>query len=200
MPVNVLLSTAYLPPAEYLSVINNATIVTIEKEESYHKQTYRNRCRILTANGVMNLTVPVMKSSINNTPVKDITIDYSKRWQQVHLRAMIAAYNSSPFFQYYFDDFEKIILKNYKYLLDLNEKLLVLIIDILKINVQLTFSSSFSPPDNGENDFRYRITPRIIPAYEIKKYSQVFSQGDFMPGLSIIDLIFNMGPDSKSHL
>lgn len=200
MPGNILLSTSYLPPVEYLSLIYRADKVTIEKEESYLKQTYRNRCRILTAGGIMNLTVPVMKGDQKNPATKDITIDYTKRWQQVHLRAMISSYNSSPYFQYYFEEFEKIIIKPYKYLIDLNNDLLALILKILDINRTITFSTVFEPLNLHVNDYRYNIAPKSLYSYNGKMYYQVFAKEGFVPRLSIIDLIYNMGPGSTELL
>jgi hypothetical protein len=120
MPGNLLLSTAYLPPAEYFARIANASEALIEKEENYLKQSYRNRCYILSPSGQQPLSVPVYLGSLHKTPVKDIRIDYSKRWQQVHLGALVSSYNSSPFFLFYFETIEKIILSNHKFLLDLN--------------------------------------------------------------------------------
>jgi hypothetical protein len=120
MEEKILVSTAYLPPVEYFSVISGADNILIEREENYIKQTYRNRCYILSAHGPQLLSVPVYLGSLHKTGIKDIRIDYSKRWQQVHLRAMTASYNSSPYFEFYFENFEKIILKNKNFLLDLN--------------------------------------------------------------------------------
>ncbi|MCX6255506.1 MAG: WbqC family protein [Bacteroidia bacterium] len=120
MAAKILVSTAYLPPVEYFSLILRADEIFIEREENYLKQTYRNRCKILSAHGPQILSVPVYLGSLHKIPIKDIRIDYSKRWQQVHLRAMTASYNSSPFFEFYFENIEKIISKNHEFLLDLN--------------------------------------------------------------------------------
>ena len=103
MAGKLLLSTAYLPPAFYFRLIRDAETVFIEGEENYIKQTYRNRCRILSTGGVLNLTVPVTKGGKLKIKVKDIRIDWSKRWQQVHLGAITSAYGRSPFFMYYSD-------------------------------------------------------------------------------------------------
>ena len=129
MAGKILVSTAYLPPVEYFSLIHNADEVLIEREENYLKQTYRNRCYILSAHGPQVLSVPVYLGSFHKTPVKDIRIDYSKRWQQVHLRAMTASYRSSPFFEFYFEEIEKIISKNHEFLIDLNTELTEVILE-----------------------------------------------------------------------
>jgi len=200
MPGEILLSTAYLPPAEYFSLIKNAGDVFIEQEENYIKQTHRNRCKILASTGILVLTVPVMKGNLLKVQVKNITIDYSKRWQQVHIRALTSSYNRSPYFQFYFEDIEKIVLKNHKFLLDLNDELLFKCLEILKVNKCILHTSSFNPDSGTNNDFRNRISPKEISGYQSRPYIQVFSSDGFEPGLSILDLIFNMGPESLGYI
>jgi len=197
----LLISTAYLPPVEYFCFIRSAEEIIIEREENYHKQTYRNRCNILTASGKLTLTVPVYLGSLHKTPIKDIRIDYSKRWQQVHLRAIIAAYRSSPFFEFYFEELEKIILENHEFLLDLNTELTEVIMKITGIVIPVSFTSAFTPVGTDDFDLRYSVTPKKKPGIIFKPYTQVFNPySRFESGLSIIDLIFNMGPDSSNYL
>jgi hypothetical protein len=201
MSCKILISTAYLPPAEYFSLINGADEVLIEREENYVKQTYRNRCCILTAHGIQTLTVPVYLGSLHKTPVKNIRIDYSKRWQQVHLRAINAAYRASPFFEFYFEEIEKSVLNNHEFLIDLNSGLTETILKILGMNRSIGYTGSFTPVAVRDNDFRYSVTPKKKSDFATKEYSQVFIQNrGFVPGLSILDLIFNMGPESFYYL
>jgi ABC-type microcin C transport system permease subunit YejB len=108
---------------------------------------------------------------------------------------MIASYNSSPYFEFYFENIEKIISKNHEYLLDLNTELTRLILEILKLKTTILYTTDFEPPGIKEFDFRYKITPKKESEYVAKEYFQVFNFGkDFFPDLSILDLIFNMGP------
>jgi len=201
MAVKVLVSTAYLPPAEYFSLFKKADEILIEREENYLKQSYRNRCYILSAHGLQILTVPVYLGSLHKTSIKDIRIDYSKRWQQVHLGAIVASYNSSPYFKFYFDDIEKIISGNYEFLIDLNMKLTELILKMLKIKAKPAWSSHFEPAANEDNDFRYRLSPKKVSEYRVKEYLQVFSgKNGFVQQLSVLDLIFNTGPDAGNYL
>jgi WbqC-like protein family len=201
MSGQILISTAYLPPSEYFSFINNADEVLVEREENYVKQTYRNRCYILSSNGAHSLTVPVYLGSFHKTPVKNIRIDYSKRWQQVHLRAINTAYRSSPFFEFYFEEIEKIILKNHEFLIDLNRGLTEAVLKILGIKRSVGYTSSFIPVGEAENDYRYSLTPKKHSDFVIKEYSQVFNgNSGFVAGMSIIDLMFNMGPESVYYL
>jgi hypothetical protein len=196
----ILLPTAYLPPIGYFRLIAGAEKIMIENEENYIKQTFRNRCTILSVNGTLNLVVPVRKGTSLKTALKDAMIDYSKRWQQTHIRAISAAYGKSPFFQFYSEHFEKIILKNYKYLIDLNNSMLNECLSIINLKRDISYTSFFTIPGKAENDFRYTAMPDLISDFKPKQYIQVFSSEKPVPGLSIIDLIFNTGPDTSGFL
>ncbi len=197
----VLLSTAYIPPIEYFYRISRAGEVLIEKQENFLKQTYRNRCYISSAGGIIPLTVPVYLGSFHKTPVRDIRIDYSKRWQQVHIRAIRSSYASAPFFMFYCEQLEKVILYNHKFLLDLNMELLNALLQIMKVDVPVSYTSEYLHPGEAENDFRYILSPKKRSLYEPKSYIQVFpSQGTQASHLSIIDLIFNTGPGATDFL
>jgi len=201
MSDNLLVTSAYLPPVSYFSLISAYSSVIVEKEENYIKQTYRNRCYIMSANGITFLTVPVLMGSFHKTSVKDIRIDYSRRWQQVHLGALESSYRSSPFFLYYYDEIRKIVLSNYAFLLDLNQNLLDFMISTIGIKAKLSYSESFEPVKNELNDYRYKIIPKKNDTGTYRQYVQVFSSRfGFVPGLSIVDLLFNMGPDSREYL
>ena len=196
-----MVSSAYLPPVEYFSLISKADEVLVEKEENYLKQSYRNRCYILSAHGPQILSVPVYLGSLHKTLTKDIRIDYSKRWQQVHSGALKASYNSSPYFEFYFESFERIFSQNHIFLLDLNMELTLVVLKLLKVNNSLSYTTDFKPIGSFENDFRYKITPKKESQYQGKEYIQVFNPGNgFIPGLTILDLIFNIGPDSGNYL
>lgn len=201
MPGNVFLTSAYLPPAEYFSKIIRAEKIFVEAEENYRKQSYRNRCYILASQGPEHLVVPVFLGSFHRTHIRDIRIDYTRRWQKVHTGALAAAYGSSAFFIYYYGIIEEIILRRYKFLLDLNMDLLTALLGILKIDVKPEYTETFMPAGNAEGDFRYSIDPKKKSSYIQKEYFQVFrDRHGFVPGLSIVDLIFNMGPETPGYL
>ena len=201
MAGSILLSTAYLPPIEYVALIGKSERVLIEHEENYIKQTYRNRCNILTSSGALSLTVPVYLGSFHKTPVKDIRIDYSRRWQQVHTGAIRSAYAAAPFFIYYYEQIEKIILKKHGFLLDLNMELLLALLDMLRIQCTVSYTTEFLSVNKITDDPRYSITPKRLSSYRPKDYLQVFDpNGIPKAGLSIIDLLFNTGPEAGDCL
>ena len=201
MTGKILVSTAYLPPVEYFAVISQAEEALIEREENYLKQSYRNRCYILSSHGLQLLTVPVYLGSQHKTPVKDIRIDYSKRWQQIHLGAIIASYGSSPYFQFYFETIERIISKKVDFLFDLNMELTDSLLRLLKLESKIICTTDFAPTGESENDFRYKISPKKESHYSAKEYMHVFDSGNrFIHRLSIIDLIFNKGPEAGEYL
>jgi len=204
MTSTVLLSTAYFPPVHYLSLVAQSGSVLVEREENYIKQTYRNRCYILTSNGVISLTVPVLEGSFHKTPVKDIRIDYSKRWQQVHTRAIMSAYRSSPFFEFYFDSICNIINSKTAFLIDLNMITLKFLTETAELKTDCSWTSHFEP-ELRNNDLRYTLTPKkkdfISRAFHFRPYIQVFSDRfGFVPGLSTLDLLFNAGPETIRYL
>jgi hypothetical protein len=201
MPGSVLISSAYLPPVEYFALMHSADNILVEREENYQKQTYRNRCCILSASCIQTLTVPVYLGSFHKTPLKEIRIDYSKRWQQVHLRALTASYGSAPFYEFFFEDFERVILENHVFLIDLNSSLINVAMKIIGLEKKIMFTDTFIPPGRTDNDFRYAITPKKKSSFSHREYNQVFKHNNqFTGGLSIIDLIFNAGPESVNYL
>jgi len=200
----VLLSTAYFPPAEYFCLIAHSSNVLIEKWENYLKQTWRNRCRILAANGPLMLTVPVLRGSFHKTPVRDLRIDNSRRWRELHLRSITSAYATAPFYEYYFDIIDGVIRKQFSFLLDLNAEALSAVTEAIGITRDTAFTEGYLPEGALEGDYRYLITPKKpSPAdgYKDMPYMQVFSERyGYIPGLSIIDVLLNNGPGTGALL
>ncbi len=192
----VIFSLAYLPPLEYFILFNNAHEVFIEQHEFYQKQSYRNRCIIGTANGVMSLTIPVEKSG--KEKIRDVRISDHSHWQTLHWRSIEAAYNSSPFFEYYSDDFRLFYEKKWVYLWDFNFELLQKVLELLEIKTELKLTEQYVADVQGFLDVRELIHPKREMLFEIPEYYQVFStKNGFQRGLSILDLLFNMGNESQ---
>lgn len=202
---NLLLSTAYLAPVGYFATMARYPAATIEKHETYIRQSFRNRCMIAAANGLLTLTVPVKRGSFHNVPIKDIEIDYSRRWVPVHTRSIVSAYRNSPYFDYYADEILGIIGTRTPKLLDLNMILTEHISGILDISTKISFSQTFTQPLGLADDLRYSVSPKVIDRYQngivFPTYLQSFSDRyPFQHDLSIIDLIFNLGPAAGKYL
>ena len=129
----IILSTAYFPPIEYFARILKGASVRIETHENYRKQSYRNRCHIYGPNGLMSLVVPVERGSFHKVPIKDLRIDYSRPWQQLHIKSLKAAYSSSAFYEYFIDEIEELINLNSTLLTDLNRAVLAKILEFLEL-------------------------------------------------------------------
>jgi hypothetical protein len=198
----ILLSTAYLPPIEYFIRIMKAGSIVIEYGENYVKQTYRNRCEIYTANGKTALTIPVIKTNGNHTKTKDIKIDYSEKWQLKHWRAIVSAYNKSPYFLYYKEVFEPFFFHQFIYLFDFNTQLLEAILKVLSKKSTIKFTNSYlTTSEKSLYDLRNTICPKKISEIRLIPYTQVFIEKyGFLANLSFIDLLFNIGPDSTGYL
>jgi hypothetical protein len=198
----VIFPTTYLPPISYISGCLHSNQVVIERFETYMKQTCRNHCHIYGPNGLQVLSVPVHKVNGNHTLVKDIRIVTSIPWQRLHLRSIETAYNNSPFFLYYKDEFIKVFQKKFEFLLDLNTHLLTIIFNILKIEKRVGFTQEFLKIPLGTGDYRKLLKQKKTTSNNnFPPYNQVFSSKyGFIADLSILDLIFNLGPESLNFL
>lgn len=204
MYTEALLTTAYFPPSVYFSVLASYDSAAIEKWENYHKQTYRNRCVILGSNGPLSLSVPVLRGSLHKTAIKDIELDNSRNWRRQHIRSIISAYGLSPYFMYYIDPIEEAINCNCSFLLDYNQQIIEAINKCIGISNKLRFTDEFVSPGEASDDYRYTISPKNNDAFQGYKepaYIQVFADRfGFVPGLSIIDMLFNNGPGTNALL
>lgn len=197
----MLFSTAYFPPISYFAKFLCNENIIIDNYEHYVKQTFRNRCKIYTANGPLFLSVPVSKGGLQKICTKDVTIDYSLQWQKIHWRSIESAYNNSPFFLYYRDELEQRIFSNQKFLVDLNNQIIETVCKQLHIGIIIQFSEKYIDTGIEKNDFRNTISPKIKQQKQLPFYQQVFSDKyGFASDLSVIDLLFNLGPDSKEYL
>jgi len=200
-----LLPIAYLPPVQYYSKLIRYNSILIEHFEHFEKQTYRNRCYVYSPNGKLTLTVPLEKRS-ERTITKDIRIHNDNNWQKIHWRSLESAYRSSPFFEYYEDDFVEFYLaKKFDFLVELNEVLMDKINSLLKIKPLQSKTEKYEKIYTDTDDFRKIISPKENLSSDkdfiVKPYKQVFdNKFGFMSNLSILDLLFNQGPSSLEYL
>lgn len=195
---NVYLTTAYLAPVQYYCKLYAAKHVFLEANDNYVKQTYRNRCRIVASDGILNLSVPIVKPATLKCLSKDIRISDHGNWRHLHWNAISSAYNSTPFFEYYADDFAPFYEKKYFFLFDFNEELRRLVCSLLDIQPEIRETKAYAEPE--ANDYREIIRPKHEgedPHFRPVRYYQVFGEKHgFIPNMSIIDLLFNVGPES----
>ena len=193
---SILLSAAYLAPVEYYTILANSKDILLEGHEYYQKQTYRSRCKISTANGTMDLSIPVDKSG--KQLIRDIRISAHNDWQTHHWRSIESAYSSSPFFEYYSDDIQPFFEKKWVFLWDFNLEIQQVICNLLEITPNIAITDTYKMSATGILDLRDRIHPKKNSLIEIGPYYQVFEQKyGFIANLSILDLLFNMGNEAQ---
>ncbi|MFW5755176.1 MAG: WbqC family protein [Tangfeifania sp.] len=203
---NILLSTAYFPPVQYFVKFLQFNKIYIEQHENFMKQTYRNRCEILAANGPVSLVIPVVKGRGSKIKIRDLKISYDTDWQRNHWRTIFSAYNSSPFFEFYRDEISPFFEKKWKYIFDFNLAIIEAICDLTEIDFNVELTDDFEKTDSSTLNFREAISPKEQktkpdPNFHPQEYTQVFAEKfGFVSNLSILDLIFNQGPNSYNIL
>lgn len=204
--VNLLLTTAYFPPVSYFSALLQAEHIFIEQYENFGKQSYRNRCEIMTANGVIPLTVPVTNAN-SKTLIKDLKIVYATNWQKLHFKGIESAYKNSPYYEYYIDDLIHFFEKRETFLLDLNMGILEKILEIMKLHPDIHLTQDYIPEGTTHyTDFRDAIHPKASRRkpgadFQLPPYRQTFCDRiPFTPNLSILDLLFCCGSEGRNQL
>jgi hypothetical protein len=191
IPVN------YFSPVGLYAIILKSENVLFENQENFVKQTSRSRCEIYGANGKQLLSVPVEKRG-NHIPITEVRISYKEDWQKIHWRSIVSAYRNSPYFEYYVDEFQPFFETKTELLFELNRTLHQVVMKLLKSEIKHEFTETYIS-DYGKNVFDLRKQETVLP--EIPQYNQVFEERHgFIPDLSILDLLFNTGPDAADIL
>ncbi len=217
--MTTLLSSTYFGPVQWYSKLYRGEEVLLERFDTYRKQTYRNRCIIATTNGPQALTIPVERpdAGLHQTLMKDLRISDHGKWRHQHWHALMSAYNESPFFDYYADDFHPFYEKRWDFLYDYNMETCLKVCELLDFEPHIQPTDAFQPigkadeniggingAAEGVNDFRDAIDPKhpaADPHFTPRRYYQVYEQKHgFMPNMSILDLLFNMGPEGIFYL
>jgi hypothetical protein len=205
-PDIALLSSTYLGPVQYFTKFIIHPVQIIERFDHYTKQTYRNRCHIMGANRILPLSIPVLKGQTHKTYVGDIRIDDRKKWQKLHWKSIESAYRHSPFFEFYMDEFAPYFERQFEFLFDFNKALLQVVLRALDLDSNVRCTDDFVDEPAGDwADYREVIHPKRDPSADPffipMPYQQVFAERlGFGANLSIIDLLFNEGPNARSVL
>ena len=177
-----------IPSVSWWVELLNSDELSINQNHSMQKQTALSQYKILTANGVLQLSVPTKKETRRGAFDK-VEISYAESWQIEHWRAIQSAYLRSPFFIYYDYKIEPVFKREFKYLFEFNNALLDVLVDCLKLGIELQYDTM-----EAKN---YSSTDSL----QLKEYPQVFDQKfNFVNDLSVLDLLFNLGPEAESYL
>ena len=197
--MDILIHPNYFPNIHQFTQIIKANNILFEVSDNYQKQTFRNRTYIYGANGKLGLFIPVIHTHKKRELFKDVKISYESNWMDLHLKSLQSAYRSSPYFEYFEDDFIKLYSKKEKFLADFNIKCIKLISNLLDLNLDFKISNEYVEKTNDIIDLRDLSNARKEKKIETPKYIQVFeSKHGYINNLSIIDLIFSEGPNSVS--
>lgn len=197
---SVLLPLVYLPNIYWFKKFLLCKAALIEREENFVKGTFRNRCEIAGANGRQLLSIPLKGGRDHRQLYKEVQIDYSVQWQKSHWQSIKSAYGSTPFYEHYEHKFYPLYQKKTELLVDFNSDLLKLVLQILKTEKQIEFTTIFQKEVIGVTDLR-SAKPKQVIGFTAPHYFQPFeTKNGFLPNLSIIDVIFNLGPAAKTCL
>ena len=205
--MNVLLVTSYWPNLHYFFYVLNASIINIEQFDNYSKQSYRNRTQILSANGVLNLSIPIKKNKSEKV-INSIEISYKEDWQKNHWRAITSAYKNSPYFDFFEDDLKVFYSNKYNLLIDYNIDQLKFIVKVLKQKKNIQLTKQYESNPESVIDLRTIIHPKqsylcdkLVANKLDQSYYQTFENKiSFTPNLSILDLLFNKGLHTIDYL
>lgn len=191
--------TYFAPIAQYVSILKNDAFV-FEVEDNFQKQTYRNRCKIYGANGILQLNIPIVHNKNVRQKTKDIKIENSFNWQTQHFKSLQVAYRSSPYFEFYEDDLRPLYENKHEFLLDFNLKCHEFIMDAIQEEIPFSKTSLYEVEPSIE-DNRHLAIAKKEPTYNFEKYYQVFSdKHGFIENLSILDLLFMQGNSTEQYL
>ncbi len=200
--MDLLIELHYLPCIDYFVQLLRHENIVLEACENFQKQSYRNRSLILATNKIDVLSVPVLNSN-SKTLIREVEIDYSQPWQKIHWKAIQSAYGKSPYYEYFSDYFRKIYDKKPRFLWDINLEILTVCLKLLQIEKTILFTTEYNKeannPVNRISDKRSLLHPKKTGEMADVRYVQTFGR-DFVSNLSVIDLLFNEGPNGKALL
>ena len=200
--MNIIISPTYFPDILSFAAMVQADTIMFEVSENYQKQSYRTRMYIATSNGSLLLNIPVLHSKKKERKkIEDTYIENSFLWQRQHWRSLVIAYRTSPFFEFYEDDIYPLFHKEYNSLLEFNIDTIKCLQELLDIDLTISYTSNYQENYADKIDLRYFADGKRKNKTEIEPYRQVFEEKNgFIPYLSILDLLFNHGPEAITYL
>jgi len=201
MNIAILIESQYAGCARYWNKLLQSEQIVIDRHEHFVRRSYRNRTNILGANGLLRLSIPLESGKSQHAAMKDVRISYAENWQKLHWQSMNSAYRRSPFFEFYEDQLVRFYEQRRDFLIDFNQEMQQVIANILKVTLPIEFSTQYFAKGNFPGtDLRSTLLPGM-EVLGLPPYSQVF--GDrfpFVPDLSVLDVLFNLGPGSRDYL
>lgn len=199
--MTALIHPTYFSNLAQFVAMANADEIVFEVEDNFLKQTYRNRTYIYGANGKLALNIPVIHTQNNRQKYKDVKIFNAEKWQDQHWKSLLSAYRTSPFFEYYEDELQPLFEEKTNFILDLNFKCFETICDCLQWGLNTSKTTIYQQKIENTEDFRYLVNAKKEYLKPFENYNQVFQEKHgFINNLSILDLLFNEGPNTLNYL
>lgn len=199
--MTILIHPTYFPTIATFVAITKADHVVLETQDNYQKQTYRNRSYIYAANGKLQLSVPVIFSQKNRQKYSEVQIANDYKWQDNHWKSLESAYRTSPFYEYYIDELQPLFKETFNSILEFNLKCLEVICECLQLEVNITKTEVFEREPENIKDYRGLVNAKKENIIALEPYNQVFyTKHGYINNLSILDLLFNEGPNTISYL
>ncbi|TYA84366.1 WbqC family protein [Seonamhaeicola marinus] len=199
--MNIIIHPTYFPSIAHFVAMAKSETVCLEVEDNFIKQTYRNRAYIYGANGKISLNIPVVYSQKNRQQYRDVKVFNEDKWQANHWKSLLSAYSTSPFFEYYADELQPLFTEKVEFVLDFNLKCFETVCDCLQLDLNLSKTTVFEKEIEHKVDFRPLVNAKKEQPQQFDMYTQVFSnKHGFISNLSILDLLFNEGPNAVNYL